>query len=412
MSRKLPIIFFSLLFFAWSLGAQARYTVELPAHERMLTQSVNLGEGPFYAFYVVAEEAWSELTLEHSADGVRWTPARELLPDPHAGDRPVSTWVSVPAGERWYRIRRSGGGALRLHWYNPGHTPESARTSVAVADPAFSTCPCALPAVLPRTEWCPGGDCPRAGSPAATEVTHLIIHHSAGTNNADDWAAIVRVIYELHVTGNGWDDVGYNYLIDPNGVIYEGRGNDVRGAHFCGSNTGTMGVCVLGTFTNVAPSDAARAALATLLAWKSCDRDLDPLGSAYHAASELTLPRISGHRQGCATACPGDAFYPLLPQVRQATAAAIDACATVDAADPTPEEEAWRVFPNPTRASLTLSGPGTGATSVALIDLTGRRVRRWAQVDPGETLSLAGLPAGQYRLRVGNAGVVLPVVVY
>jgi hypothetical protein len=223
------------------------------------------------------------------------------------------------------------------------------------------------------------------------------------------------MIYELHVAGNGWDDVGYNYLIDPNGVVYEGRGNDVRGAHFCGKNTGTMGVCMLGTFTNVAPSDAAREALANLLAWKSCDRDLDPLGQAYHAASGLELPRIAAHRNGCATACPGDAFYPLLPQVRQATAAAITACATV-ATESYPEEERWRVFPNPARGSLTLVGPaGTNqaeATSAELLDLLGRPVRRWSGTGPGTSLSLQGIPAGHYRLRVGKTGTVLPVVVW
>src|SRR5437016_1926200 len=80
----------------------------------------------------------------------------------------------------------------------------------------------------------------------------------AGGNAATDWAAVVRSIWVLHVQGNGWNDIGYNYLIDPNGVLYEGRGggDGVMGAHFSCVNSGTMGVALLGTFS-VVPAPAA-----------------------------------------------------------------------------------------------------------------------------------------------------------
>ncbi len=394
------------------LRSQDRFSVALPAAERSTVQVVELGEGPFYAFYVVAEGAWTALTLETSPDGERWSPVRSLVPDSHAGDRPVSEWVSVPAGKYYYRLRRQGGGALRLYWYNPGHTTAPADGTVAVAESANPACPCPLPAVQTRSAWCPGG-CPPGGSPVTTDVTHLIVHHSAGTNDANDWAAIVRVIYDLHVTGNGWADVGYNYLIDPDGVIYTGRGNDIRGAHFCGSNTGTMGVCMLGTFTNVTPTAAALESLAKLLAWKACDRDLDPLGSAYHASSELTLPQIAGHRQGCATACPGDAFYPLLPAVRQATAAEIAACQAVATTDATPAPD-WRVYPNPTRDWLLLAAPDPASLPTAhplvLFDTWGRRVRTWTEFGANESLYLGDLPAGVYQLRLLATGQTTTVV--
>ena len=413
MSRKLPLVFLLFLLCGRDLLAQDRLVIDLPAEENSLVQRIALGEGPFYAFFVVAEAEWASLTLEHSTDGVRWSMAQELALDPHATDRSVSQWLSVPADVPFYRIRREGGGTLRLYWYNPGHTPPADRPAVAVADQASAVCPCPLPAVLSRTEWCPDGSCPNTGSPVSTEVTHLIVHHSAGTNDANDWAAIVRVIYELHVTGNGWDDIGYNYLIDPNGVVYAGRGNDIRGAHFCGSNTGTMGVCILGTFTSTTPTTASLASLASLLAWKSCDRDLDPLGSAYHAASELTLPRIAGHRQGCATACPGDAFYPLLPAVRQETAAEIAACQAVATPDAAPEA-GWRVYPNPTVAWLTLEGDRpeirAAAGLLVLFDTWGRRIRTWTEPEAGRSLYLGDLPAGVYQLRSLATGQTVTVV--
>jgi hypothetical protein len=73
---------------------------------------------------------------------------------------------------------------------------------------------------------------------------------------------------------------------------------------------------MLGDYTSITPTAAARGTLAHLMAWKSCDIGVDPLGTAFHSNSGLQLMRISGHRDGCATACPGDAFYPQLPEVR------------------------------------------------------------------------------------------------
>jgi uncharacterized protein (TIGR03437 family) len=152
-----------------------------------------------------------------------------------------------------------------------------------------------------------------------TTVTHLIVHHTVNDNNSADWPAVVRSIWNFHIFTNGWADVGYNYLIDPNGVIYEGRsgGDNVVGAHFSGANAGTMGVAMLGTFTSVQPATKALTSLKKILAWKCDQRDLDPTGTSLHAASRLNLRTISGHRDGPAsTECPGDSFYPLLPAIR------------------------------------------------------------------------------------------------
>jgi uncharacterized protein (TIGR03437 family) len=129
----------------------------------------------------------------------------------------------------------------------------------------------------------------------------------------------MRGIWNFHVFERGWADIGYNYLIDPNGLIYEGRsgGDNVIGAHFSGVNAGTMGVAMLGTYTDVTPTVKALNSLKKLLAWKSDQRGLDPEGASLHAASQLNLKTISGHRDGPGvTECPGDAFYPLLPEIR------------------------------------------------------------------------------------------------
>ncbi|MCB0642649.1 MAG: N-acetylmuramoyl-L-alanine amidase, partial [Phaeodactylibacter sp.] len=196
---------------------------------------------------------------------------------------------------------------LEVHCFNPGKTPEGQNPTVPLEDRSF--CPCPHPDYMARLDWCPTGDCPVDATPAFTTVTHLIVHHSAGSNTSSDWAARVRSIWNGHVNGNGWDDIGYNWLIDPNGVLYQGRGENVLGAHFCGTNGGTMGVCMMGTYTDVLPTPEAINTLKELLAWKACLEDIDPLDFSFHASSGLNLFHISGHRDGCATECPGELFY-------------------------------------------------------------------------------------------------------
>jgi hypothetical protein len=178
------------------------------------------------------------------------------------------------------------------------------------------------PPVVTRTEWgCPDGQITIHGSLIYTTVTHLIVHHTAmGVEAPDsDWPALVRSIWNFHVLERGWADIGYNYLIDPNGVIYEGRsgGDNVIGAHFSGVNAGTMAVALLGDFTNAAPANDALNSLKEILAWKCDQRGLDPEGRSPHEASQLILNTISGHRDGPkATECPGEALYLLLPAIR------------------------------------------------------------------------------------------------
>ena len=177
------------------------------------------------------------------------------------------------------------------------------------------------PAIVTRTEWgCPDGQITTHGDLSYTTVTHLIVHHTVNDNDSTDWAAVVRGIWNFHVLERGYADVGYNYLIDPNGVIYEGRagGDNVMGAHFSSVNHGTMGVSMIGTFVTVAPSEEALASLKRILAWKCDQRDLDPSGVLFHAASQLDLNVVSGHRDGPRpTECPGDSLYGLLPSIRE-----------------------------------------------------------------------------------------------
>lgn len=277
--------------------------------------------GPFLTYYAKSSEQVADLSVRFSIDGTTWQAWQVMKPETHQefeDDSWISEMAFLEKGEQYFQI--SAGAAysnLSVHFYNPGHTKETDDRLTVQPENTDRSCPCPQPAFQTRSQWCPAGDCYPHPNPSGTVPTHLIIHHSATSNTASDWAAVVRSFWDFHVNGNGWSDIGYNWLIDPNGVVYEGRGDNILGAHFCGTNGGTVGTCVIGNFTDALPTETAVSKLVELYAWKACNRNLDPLGSGYHNSSGLTLNRISGHRDGCSTACPGDMFYPTIPTIRQ-----------------------------------------------------------------------------------------------
>lgn len=195
-----------------------------------------------------------------------------------------------------------------------------------------SVCLCDTLKLVTRSSWCPDGDCPLDPTPVLNEEKIVVIHHSAGATDASDFAAIVRSYYRYHVEFNGWDDIGYNYLVSPDGQIFEGRGDDLLGAHFCGTNSGTVGICLIGNYQERFPAQAGLDALRKLLAFKNCQKNIDPQGFAFHLSSGLNLDQISGHRDGCSTLCPGQELYDYLPVLRQAVEKQIfDSCRTLEA---------------------------------------------------------------------------------
>jgi hypothetical protein len=211
---------------------------------------------------------------------------------------------------------------------------ESDMVSAAVNQPAFIT----------RAGW--GADesySENAGgymrfAPSFDPVQKLIVHHTAGRNNDPNPAATIRAIFYDHAVLRGYGDIDYNFLIDAQGRIYEGRrmwlttpttnpvgedlaGNVVRGAHAKHFNDATVGIVLLGNFTNVMPTTAARNSLVNLLAWKAERHGIDPKGSSTYVnpvdGTSKVLNNISGHRNVSVTACPGEKFYNTFAKLRQ-----------------------------------------------------------------------------------------------
>lgn len=235
--------------------------------------------------------------------------------------------------------------SAKVTFISAGETPPSAIADIQVRTSSGQTVmlPNSAPQpVISRTGWgCPDGQNAPQWSPQYTTITHFIVHHTATPNTDTDWAARVRSIWQYHTNTLGWGDIGYNYLIDPNGVIYEGRagGDGSIGAHFSCMNSKTMGIALIGTFTSANPSNNAVNSLKNLLAWKADTLNIDPDGWGYHNPSALTMWNISGHRDGndsdygcpSGTTCPGDVLYGLLPVIRNDVANLI-----IPTATPTP----------------------------------------------------------------------------
>ncbi|MFA6392133.1 MAG: N-acetylmuramoyl-L-alanine amidase [Patescibacteria group bacterium] len=164
----------------------------------------------------------------------------------------------------------------------------------------------------------------------------FVVHHTAGGDGGNDPEGTIRGIYYWHSTVLGWGDIGYNYLIDQNGIVYEGRygGDGAIGAHayrnrtcaisrFGGEqfeanfNAGTVGIAVLGDYESMALNSAVRNALTSLMANKARDLSIEPNGASF--LIDNTYPNIVGHKDLDCTLCPGVNLYQELSGIRSET---------------------------------------------------------------------------------------------
>ncbi len=198
-----------------------------------------------------------------------------------------------------------------------------------------------VPPIVTRQKWGANEALRRVGQIYDTAVTKIVVHHTGTPNDVTNYPGLCRGIL-ANETGGEYIDIAYNWLIDPNGNIYEGRWaqtyaagaahtgehNDanVRGAHAIYHNSNTIGVALMGTYDTLNPPPAMIGALVTLLAWKCARWGIDPLGRGiFHASNGAVenLFNICGHRDTSATDCPGQRTEPMLPSIRTQVAARI-----------------------------------------------------------------------------------------
>ena len=318
--------------------------------------------------------------------------------------------------------------SLKIILVDPG-TSAADRNPAAVPTAASAAVAGELqPAVRTRAQW--GADeslrsyTSGCGTPDYSSTIKVgFVHHTDTPNDysAADVPAMIRSIYAYHVKSNGWCDIGYNFLVDRFGVVWEGRygGIDlpVVGAHTGGFNKDSFAASMLGSYSSLTPSDAMIDAYQRLYAWKLGLHYRDPLGTAvltsaggpntkYAAGTQVTYNTISGHRDAGNTTCPGDAAYSQLGRIRAGANARLGAAL---------------VQPTTSATSTTYGGAGPTVTARVLLAQTwqldlrlvsdGTLLRRWSgstSTSLSQPVELrdeqgVGLPPGGYALVLSSA---------
>ncbi len=201
-----------------------------------------------------------------------------------------------------------------------------------------------MPSVISRKRWGANkrsGGCQPREAPIYGKVKAAAIHHTVSAVDYSEAQApgIVLGICRYHRNSNGWNDIGYNALVDRFGNIYEGRAGGlsraVIGAHMQGYNAQTTGVAAIGTHTSIPISKATMRAMARWLAWKLPVHGHDTTGTAqmvsaggeanrFPTGAKVKTKRIIGHRRTGYTECPGNALYRQLDKLRKKVQARID----------------------------------------------------------------------------------------
>ncbi|CDZ88348.1 N-acetylmuramoyl-L-alanine amidase [Rhodococcus ruber] len=268
------------------------------------------------------------------------------IPAPTPAPAPAPTPAPAPAPTQPELGYAPASSSRPLHAQEPAATED---VSAVLIDPGSSSADAALddiagpvggsgPKVITRAQW--GAD----ESIRCQDATYddslggATVHHTAGSNDYSkaESAEIVRAIYAYHAQTLGWCDVGYNVLVDRYGQIFEGRAGGldkpVQGAHAGGFNENTVGIAMMGDFSNVEPPKAAVDAVGRFLGWRLAKAGLDPEGETtmysegtsftpYPQGAAVDLPIIFAHRDVGNTSCPGDSGYAKMDEIRDIAAA-------------------------------------------------------------------------------------------
>jgi hypothetical protein len=301
---------FDLLGVTWKPGRSADLTVLVRTH----------GAG-----------GWTEWNALDAVD----TPSTKEARGARPGTEPL--WVGRSDG---YQVRvdvRHGAlpRGLRVDLVDPG---SSGADDEVGSDRALQSAQAETgrPQIYSRAQWGADERLRGTGPRYTGAIKAGFVHHTATTNNYSeaDVPKIIRGIYAYHVKGNHWSDIGYNFLVDRFGRLWEGRyggiDRSVLGAHTGGFNTDTFAVSAIGDYQKAAPPAVMVDSIARLMAWKLSTAFRDPNGttvltsegggtSKYRAGTRVTFNVISGHRDAGNTECPGKNLYAQLPTIRQLT---------------------------------------------------------------------------------------------
>ena len=374
-----------------------------------------------------SDDAWSDWYPLPSSDGHAPDPGSTEEAEQRDGTEPLVVPESDGVQVRVDTEDGTDVDDLRVDLIDPGVSPADATAGTSAPSSAQAA---AQPTVYTRADW--GADESLRGRTVEYgQIQAGFVHHTVNTNSyqPEDVPAIIRGIYAFHVKSRGYRDVGYNFLIDKWGRIWEGRygGIDkpVTGAHTYGHNDDAFAASTIGTYTDTEPTAATLDAYARLFAWKFDMHGVDP--SSRVSLDGTRVNAISGHRDTYATACPGDRLYAKLPQIRTATAAYMTGAPTTSPPPPvaSPAKPSLTVTVpttrlakgSATRLSVATTGVRDGATVVLKRRVPGQKwkINRKVRIDASGTTSfrLAPKKPRLYRFKVivrGNPRLVSQVI--
>jgi hypothetical protein len=258
------------------------------------------------------------------------TPGTAPSPSPTAAPAPTADAAASTAAS-------TGAQTVDAAWRTTGGATATTAATTTTTGAVLPSAVAPSPTIVTRAQW--GADESLVGCRAdySTSMVSAAVHHTASTNDytAADVPGLLRGFLAYHTRpeaqgGRGWCDIGYNFLVDKFGTIYEGRAGSIDttviGVHTGGFNSRTVGVAAIGTFTSTAPSGALAESISQLIAWKFRTLGISASGSVtmtsgggaskYPAGTVVTFPTIYAHRDAQLTSCPGDQLYSILGSIR------------------------------------------------------------------------------------------------
>lgn len=271
-----------------------------------------------------AADADLAFAVRSSLDGENWSPWRHLHADPHVNPAPGERVYASPllVGEGNYVQYQ-----VELIASPSGEYPRLREVEIGCVD---SNAPASLLNVggdridgwiISRAGWGANEDLryeddgDELWPPEHDTVRKIVVHHTATEDGGSDPASMLRAIYYYHAVTLGWGDIGYNYLVDHHGNVYEGRagGDGSVGGHVFGYNSGSMGIAVIGTFQSIDSAQPALDSIVRIINERA--PRIDPGGGGpFH--DRAFVPDVCGHRDLVSSDCPGDRLHGRLPEIR------------------------------------------------------------------------------------------------
>lgn len=343
------------------------------------------------------------LQMRLSSDTINWSDWTEVRADEDSRDGDAA-WqghllTTVPSSTVQYRVLLSAGQSttgpelrsIKFTFIDAQPGPNVQQASEMVT-PAGVGPGVKKPAIIPRKGW-GANESLMTWEPEYETPRKVIIHHTDTPNDGQDPAAMVRAVYYYHAVTRQWGDIGYNYLIDYLGNIYEGRagGEGVVGGHAHDFNRGSVGIALIGSFQDRDIPAAVQAATVKLVAWLCDHHGIDPRESSYFVDRDLM--NVSGHRDSNMTTCPGDRGYAWMPDLRRRV------WETMQSVEPSvaflaPEENAVLSGANTVRAR------GNAAVSEITLFLDGSQVAKSKSSSLDWPWDTTAAKPGDHQLRV------------